>query len=237
MEHNIPYIKDETKCLCTFFTETPASTESAIETLEADIYAINRDPFAPQSDFLQMLADGRLQVYKDKFYELMESDMDYGQDDLVRSFFDATKAENKTLKEVIQRLLESLSQRKKVSTRKMRSYVASSLELLLRRRYTEIVRKDFLLNFSRQLMKQSVNGSSVLRLEAHFMMAVLHWPLEEKFEKHPLMCPVHLFVQNIKKWQKLIVDKPSKVKHTDKIICYLEESGDFPCLVRRSPKQ
>lgn len=123
-QHAIQYIKDNTKCLCAFLNEIPVSTEAAIQTLEADIYAMIRYPFAPQSDFLQMLADGRLQEYKDTFYDLIQSYLDDNQDDVIRTFIDAAIADTKTLKEELQHLDSFLDLWKKVSARKMRFFVA-----------------------------------------------------------------------------------------------------------------
>jgi hypothetical protein len=233
-KHIMPDTKNGIKkgCICRFMEGLHDSTVSAIQVLEMDIYTMRRNSFPLQNhNFLTLLENGKLRSYKKEFKTAFYRSTQRTQikTPSIDSFVDATHATDDTLMGIV-KTIESYSD--ELTKQQIRIYLASSLELFLRNSTSFPVKTEKLLNSSRMFFNMLQENNPTCRLEAHLMIVSLHWPLETKSSLRDRLCPHSSFIKALNSWQHIVDDKPNKPKCVDKIIFFIANDKQFPCLIK-----
>lgn len=233
-KHSMPDTKNGIKkgCICRFMEGLHDSTVSAIQVLETDIYTMRKNSFPLQNyNFLTLLENGKLRLYKKEFKTAFyrSTQRTHIKTPSIESFVDATHATDDTLMEIV-KTIESCSD--ELNKQQIRIYLASSLELFLRNSKSFPVKTEKLLNSSKIFFYMLPDSNPTCRLEAHLMIVSLHWPLETKSSLRDMLCPHSSFIKALNSWQHIVDDKPSKPKYVDRIIYFIANYKQFPCLIK-----
>jgi hypothetical protein len=105
-------------------------------------------------------------------------------------------------------------------------------KLFLRNSTSFPVKTEKLLSSSRMFFYMLQENNPTCRLEAHLMIVSLHWPLETKSSLRDRLCPHSSFIKALNSWQHIVDDKPNKPKCVDKIIFFIANDKQFPCLIK-----
>lgn len=221
-----------TDCTCKFVNGLGENTLSAIESLQTEIFRMQVNPFQLHSDYVASLLENKqIKQYKRDFHKYFNRSMrkQTHEKTPISSFIDATEAKTETLSNVA---TIHESRLRPGSNQQNRIFLAASVELALRDIPINPNQALQLLKCSRYFYEKLSNVSFTCTLEAHLMIALLHWPLETKVKLRESLCSHSVLINVLESWKQIIDEKPAKTKHVDKMICFLSKDDKFPCIIR-----
>lgn len=229
--HVIPATRQSLQdCPCKFITSIKENTLQAIESLQAESNLMCMNRINLHGDYYLSLMEGnKIKHYRSDFNKYSKESLrgDIKDEALVNSFIEATQATDEQLQQVIVKHEKTTN---KMAKQDLRSFIGTVIELILRHKEINVDTCN-ILKLCRQFYeaRNDCNNSTVCKLEAHFDLLVLHWPLECKAKFREELCP-HSVVKNaLESWKQLTDERLNK---QDKLFCFLSNDIRFPCLIK-----
>lgn len=231
--HVMPFAKSPmAECACKFVRGLSENSSVAIETLQTEFFRMQANPFQLHGGYVVNLRDNnQLQLYKRELHKYLNKSLrkQTNEKPPISSFIDSTESKTETLLEIVK---IHGSRHVTASTQQNRIFIAASVELALRELLIPQNQPVVLLKCSRYFYEKLSSVGFTCKLEAHLMIALLHWPLEAKAKLRESLCPHSMLINVLESWKKVIEEQPTKTKNVDKMICFLSNDEKFPNLIR-----